>query len=112
MANIKPIHDQQKSAEIFKSLGGKIRLYIVHSLFKKEKCVSELVEQLGYSQSHISHHLKTLKNSGIIQSQRIGHKIFYRISSNIVKNISKMRGKALDLGCCEIRFKEHSFNKK
>lgn len=106
MANTKYTDSQEKSAELFKSLAGEIRLRIVHSLFKEEKSVNELVEELGCSQSHVSHHLKTLKNTGILYSQRDGHKIMYKISPNVVKNISKAHDKrTLDVGCCEIRFK-------
>ncbi len=106
MVNLKFMHSQQRSAELFKSLAGEIRLHIVHSLFEKEKSVSKLIEELGHSQSHVSHHLKTLKNAGILHSKRNGHKIMYGISPNIVKNVSKKHKKVLDLGCCEIKFKE------
>ncbi len=95
------MHSQQRSAELFKSLAGEIRLRIVHSLFEKEKSVGELVKELGHSQSHISHHLKTLKNSGILRSKRNRHKIMYRIAPNIAKKHKKV----LNLGCCEIKFK-------
>lgn len=90
------------SAELFKALADETRLKIVHSLFNGEKCVSDLMSELDLAQSHVSHHLKILKVSGIVESKRDGHKINYFLSPEVTKTINN---ESLDLGCCEVNFK-------
>jgi len=60
--------NKKEAAELFKSLSDETRLRIIYSLFEKEKCVNELVDELGLSQSHVSHHLKTLRHAGILST--------------------------------------------
>ncbi|MGH7884889.1 MAG: ArsR/SmtB family transcription factor [Thermodesulfobacteriota bacterium] len=91
-------------AELFKALADETRLKIVHSLFNGEKCVSDLMSELDLAQSHVSHHLKILKVSGIITSRRDGHKICYFLSPG-VRNTIDENNDSLDLGCCEVNFK-------
>lgn len=92
------------SAELFKALADETRLKIVHALFDGEKCVSDLMSQLDLAQSHVSHHLKILKISGIIDSKRDGHKINYFLSPGVRSTIDE-DNESLDLGCCEVNFK-------
>ena len=68
-------------AGLCKSIGSSIRLEILHSLRDGAKCVNELAELLGQSQSRISRHLTMLRNAGIVTSQRNGYKVFYRIAN-------------------------------
>jgi len=92
-------------AELFKSLSDETRLKIIFSLFQGHKCVSELTNELGLAQSHVSHHLKILKVTGIVHSWREGHKICYELSQDVGDGFTIKEGQMLDLGCCEIRFK-------
>lgn len=92
------------SAELFKALADETRLRIVHALFDGEKCVSDLMSELDLAQSHVSHHLKILKVSGIIESKRYGHKVNYFLSPGVCSKIDE-DNESLDLGCCEVNFK-------
>lgn len=65
--------------KIFKALGHPIRLEIVKKLLEKEKCVCELQGDVEFSQSNLSQHLKILKNSGILSSEKKGLNVHYRI---------------------------------
>ncbi len=96
---------QKESAELFKVFSEEIRLKLIQSLIEKEKCVSELVKDLGLPQSLTSHHLKILKVAGLVNSWRDKHKIYYSLRPDIIKNITKSQRGTLDLGCCEIMFK-------
>lgn len=96
--------NNKNCAELFKALADETRLKIMHSLFEREKCVTDLMEELKLIQSHISHHLKTLKVAGIINSRRDGHKICYFLAPQVKKNFSQTQQEALDLGCCEVKF--------
>lgn len=96
---------QKESAELFKVFSEEIRLKLIQSLFEKEKCVSDLVRDTGFSQSLTSHHLKILKVAGLVNSWRDKHKIYYSLCPDIIKNITESQRGTLDLGCCEITFK-------
>lgn len=52
-----------------------------------EKCVSEIVEATGCSQSLISHQLKVLKNENLVKTRRDGLKIFYSLKDGHVKEL-------------------------
>ena len=92
-------------AQLFKALADEIRLKIVHSLYDDEKCVSDLMKELGLAQSHVSHHLKNLKVAGLIQSRRDGHKICYFLAPQVKNNLHENNNESMDLGCCEVKFK-------
>jgi ArsR family transcriptional regulator, arsenate/arsenite/antimonite-responsive transcriptional repressor len=72
--------------EVFKSLGDPARLEIISLLSESRKlCVNVIAEKMGMSQPAISQHLKILKNSGILDSQKIGLHVHYSISKDKVK---------------------------
>ena len=97
---------QKGAAELFKTLADETRLKILHSLFEKEKCVSDLMAELELAQSHVSHHLKILKTSGLVDSWRDGHRICYALLPEVRRELSGAKQESLDLGCCEVRFKQ------
>jgi len=91
-------------AQLLKSLADATRLRIVHALFKQDLCVSDLVRRLRQSQPHVSHHLKILKNSGIIDFQRHGQKVYYRLTSRMRSKFGRDK-RTISLKCCSIVFK-------
>ncbi len=66
-------------AEVLKALAHPIRLAIVQHLASGEKCVCEIVEHAGTTQSNISKHLGILKKAGIIQDRKKGLSVYYRL---------------------------------
>lgn len=52
-----------------------------------EKCVSEIVEEVGASQSLISHQLKVLKDFDLVRTRRDGKKIFYSLKDGHIKQL-------------------------
>lgn len=73
--NIKTI----AKANIFKALGHPSRLHIVETLENGESCVCELVEQIGADFSTVSKHLTILKGAGIVEDDKRGKMVFYRL---------------------------------
>lgn len=65
--------------EILKALAHPYRLCIVKGLLDKPCNVNTMQECLGISQSNVSQHLNKLKTAGIIQGQRCGNEICYRV---------------------------------
>lgn len=66
-------------AEVLKALAHPIRLAIVQHLAPGEKCVCEIVEHTGTTQSNISKHLGILKKAGLIQDRKKGLSVYYRL---------------------------------
>ncbi len=72
---------------LFQALSDKTRLQIVFLLLNGEKSVQEISQELGKSQSSISHHLACLKNCGIVNMKKDGKFSYYFINSKDVRDI-------------------------
>jgi ArsR family transcriptional regulator len=62
--------DDDRTARYLAALGQNHRLRIFRLLMESELCVCELEEQLGLSPSLLAHHLRKLRQSGLIQVRR------------------------------------------
>lgn len=68
-------------ADVFKALAHPIRVWIVRQLADgKEHCVCEFVDAVGVNFSTVSQHLSVLKQVGILQDEKRGKAVYYRIS--------------------------------
>lgn len=72
-------------AKLLKVLAHPVRLCIVSGLLGKECNVTTMQGCLQLAQPTISQHLALLKKAGIIEGQRCGTEIVYRVSNNKVK---------------------------
>ncbi|SMC34812.1 ArsR/SmtB family transcription factor [Sporomusa malonica] len=77
----------KKVASIYKALGDETRLEIIKMLYGKELCVCDIIDACDKSQPAISHHLKILKQTGLLEDRREGKWIFYRINYENLKII-------------------------
>lgn len=68
----------QTVAEVFKQLGDTTRIRIFWLLCHCEECVLNISALMKMSSPAISHHLRPLKNSGLIISRREGKEVYYR----------------------------------
>lgn len=96
----------RQCATVLKALGDETRLCILESLLVKEKCVNELVQELKCPQPHASHHLRILRDAGLVEGLREGKQVCYRVSPSVRRALANQQGRALDFGCCELRFPE------
>ncbi len=78
MEQLSKIDDFQKIAEIFKQLGDTTRIRIFFLLCHCEECVINISAMLDMSSPAVSHHLRPLRNSGLILSRREGKEVYYR----------------------------------
>ncbi len=69
----------KSKAKIFKALGHPSRLLVVEELADGERCVCELVEKVGADFSTVSKHLSVLKDAGILEDEKRGQQVFYRL---------------------------------
>src|SRR5690348_9402345 len=69
-------------AQIFRALGDPVRLRLVSLIGAHqggEVCVCDLTSAFNLTQPTISHHLKVLREAGIIDSERRGTWVYYRL---------------------------------
>ena len=79
-------------AEVCKTLSNAKRLEILNILREKEMSVGEIVSKMGISKANVSQHLAVLRNAGILETQRAGVSIYYRIANQkVIKAYDLMR---------------------
>lgn len=69
----------EETAKVFKALSDPNRLLIIEMLRGGEKCACQLLDDLNISQSTLSHHMKNLCETGIVNCRRDGKWINYSL---------------------------------
>ena len=64
----------------FRALGDETRLRILEILATGERCVGDLMDALELGQSLVSHHLRALRQAGLVTVRRDGRWIYYSIT--------------------------------
>jgi ArsR family transcriptional regulator len=73
----------------FKALADPARVAIVNRLASGEACVCQFTEPLGLSQPTVSHHLKILREAGLVeQASRRGTWTYYRLVPEAVDELA------------------------
>lgn len=72
----------ETAAEFFKMLGDPTRIKIFWILCHREECVIGLSETLGISSPAVSHHLRFLRECGLIDPRREGKEVYYKTADN------------------------------
>lgn len=88
-------------AQLLKVLADETRLAVMERLLEGPKHVGEINATLGVEQSLLSHHLKVLREAGMVTAERDGKQVLYALTRTVQ---GKRRGRAIDLGCCLISF--------
>jgi ArsR family transcriptional regulator len=63
----------------FRALGDETRLLLLELLSPGEQCVGDLMDRTGLGQSLVSHHLRTLRDAGLVHARRDGRWIYYSL---------------------------------
>jgi DNA-binding transcriptional ArsR family regulator len=80
-------------AEVLKTLASPRRLEILHVLARGPIEVGRLAELIGASQPNVSQHLSVLRTAGIVDAERDGREVRYRLSDpDVMVACSLMRG--------------------
>jgi len=77
----------KKIAEFYKALGDEVRLKILQMLSGQEMCVCEIIDRLDMSQPAVSHHLKILRQAGLVKDSRDGKWIYYSLNDGVFGEI-------------------------
>jgi DNA-binding transcriptional ArsR family regulator len=88
-------------ADKLKVLADPTRLAVLESLKAGPQHVGTLMKKLKIEQTLLSHHLKTLRMAGLVESKRDGKAVLYRLASTAALDDG---GGLIDLGCCQLSF--------
>jgi ArsR family transcriptional regulator len=80
----------ERMAKVAKALGDPIRMQLVDVLRRHagKVCVCELVPLFDLSQPTVSHHLKVLREAGIVGSEREGLWAYYYVNPDSLEELS------------------------
>jgi ArsR family transcriptional regulator len=84
-------------ARMFKALGDPVRLRLVSMVASHaggEACVCDLTPAFDLSQPTISHHLKVLREAGLLECERRGTWVFYRVVPAALAQLAAVLGPA------------------
>jgi ArsR family transcriptional regulator len=75
------------AGELLRALSAPVRIAIVLQLREGGRCVHELVDALGVTQPLISQHLRVLKSAGVVDGERHGREVVYRLVDDHLSHI-------------------------
>jgi DNA-binding transcriptional ArsR family regulator len=90
-------------AERLKALSEPLRLRIVDALRSGPKNVSDLAALLEVEVVTLSHHLGILRNARLLEKERQGRFILYRLHADVFQHVPAAKASDhIDLGCCRL----------
>ncbi|MFJ2721613.1 ArsR/SmtB family transcription factor [Streptomyces sp. NPDC087437] len=84
--------EAERAARMFKALGDPMRLRLFSAVASHEgdeACVCD-ISDVGVSQPTVSHHLKKLKQAGLLTSERRGTWVYYRVETPVLAAMGKL----------------------
>ena len=77
-------------AELFRVFGDSTRIKILYALFESEKCVNDISNAVGISQSAVSHQLRVLRASKLVKFRREGKAMLYSLDDDHVRSMLEL----------------------
>jgi ArsR family transcriptional regulator, lead/cadmium/zinc/bismuth-responsive transcriptional repressor len=77
----------QALADMFRILGDPTRVRIVDALGDGELCVHEIADQVGISESAVSHQLRLMRAQRIVRGRREGRCVYYTLDDQHVLSL-------------------------
>ena len=94
----------QRIADIFRQLGDPSRIRIFWLLCHCEECVVNIADMVDMSSPAVSHHLRVLKDSGLLDSRRDGREVYYRAADGPQSRLlHEMIEQVMDVACPQWR---------
>lgn len=90
-------NDLRKLSELLKALADETRLTILAMLRDGEMCVCEIMDVLPFSQPAVSHHLKILRQAGLITDKRDGKWIYYYLDPEAIRAAGELLQELISL---------------
>jgi ArsR family transcriptional regulator, virulence genes transcriptional regulator len=88
MSELEP--ELENAARLMQMLSQPIRLKLLCKMSEGEQSVLKLADVAGLSQPATSHHLKNLRDSGLVRTRRDGQTIYYSLKGREVEEVLKV----------------------
>ncbi len=88
--------EHKEVVKIFKALGDENRLHILELIGSNQVCACKLLEHLKIGQPTLSHHMKILCDSGIVEATKEGKWMYYKINKSKYNETAKFLESALN----------------
>ena len=80
--------DAEKAARAFKALGDDNRLRIIELIASQgEMCACRILDELDIAQPTLSHHMKLLKDAGLVKARKQGRWTHYSMDRSMLESI-------------------------
>ncbi|MDE2019709.1 MAG: winged helix-turn-helix transcriptional regulator [Patescibacteria group bacterium] len=84
-----------QTAELLKIIAEENRLKILCTLKKGERCACDIADDIGVPQNLASHHLKALRDEGLVESRKEGLKVIYQINKKAMSKFNSLLNNVL-----------------
>lgn len=82
--------DFRKYSLLFKALSDETRVRIIYMLSRGELCACNILEEFNITQPTLSYHMKTLCDSGLVDSRKEGVWMKYSINKDILEQLKEL----------------------
>jgi len=76
-----PQHKVREASQGLRAIAHELRLSVLCILLEQPMCVHELMEATGAAQSNLSQHLSKMRMLGILENEKRGQEVIYRIAN-------------------------------
>jgi ArsR family transcriptional regulator len=97
------VYSSDFCARKLKAIADPTRWAVISRLIDGPRNVGELNANLGVESTLLSHHLKILRDEGLVECLREGKNVRYRLSADVELTPA---GRGINLGCCVLRLSE------
>lgn len=80
-------NNYKDTGKLFKVLSDPVRLQIVDLISCREMCACEILEYLLITQSTLSHHMKVLKECGLVSSRKDATWMYYSLNTDVINKL-------------------------
>ena len=95
---------ENEISEICKALGDVNRIKIINMLTQGELCACRLLEKFNITQPTLSHHMKILSETNLVNVRKDGKWSYYSINNEVIKEAKSYFEK---IDCCSVKAKEN-----
>jgi ArsR family transcriptional regulator len=85
--NISKNNPYGETGAFFRLISHPTRLRIIQEIGEGNACVCHLESQLGLRQAYLSQHLMALRDAGVLETERDGRFIYYRLADKQILNV-------------------------
>lgn len=76
-----------RAAEMFAILANETRINTLRLLAEEEQCVHDIADELDMEISNISHHLRRMKDTGVVKARKDGRHKYYRVKDDHISTL-------------------------